>query len=118
MGKRKSQSKQRWDIARVLTLLGALLALVGFAIGLVQSAMVQEWISILYQFIGIVISILVLIQVEIVKTKIDVPFKWWMLLIFVCIQAAMAGLTAYYSLAGLGVLLEVIAVILLLINAM
>ncbi|WP_371802559.1 hypothetical protein [Candidatus Lokiarchaeum ossiferum] len=118
MGRRKSQSKERWDVARILALIGALLALAGFAIGIYTSASNQAWLDVLYQLIGIVISILVLIQVEIVKTKFDVPFKWWMLLIFVCVQAAMAGITVYMNLAGLGVLLEVVAVILLLINAL
>lgn len=118
MGNRKSQSKQRWDVARILALIGALLALAGFALGIYTSASSQNWLGVLYQFIGIVISIMVLIQVEIVKTKLDVPFKWWMLLIFVCVQAAMVGVTDITSLAGIGVLLEVVAVILLLINAL
>jgi hypothetical protein len=118
MGKRKSQSKQRLDVDRVLALLGALVALGGFTYGLFMVAIAGEWLDVLYQVIGIVISILVLIQVKIVKTNLNIPFKWWMLLIFVCVQTVMAELTPYLSFAGLGVILEVIAVILLLINAM
>lgn len=120
MGKsRRSSSGSQWGLARTLAMLGGVVALVGFGIGFVQEILNDvNLIGMLYQFLGIFVSILVLFQVGLIKGKMNIPLNWWMLLIFVVLQAIFAGLVSIVSIAGLGILLEVIAVILLLINAM
>ena len=129
MGRRRSSSHERWDIARVLTLLGAVCGLVGYGFSLFNSIIALNITGILLALLCIIISILILIQVRLVSSsKLDIPFNWWLLLIFVCIQAiiinsigvfaAATGMNDLAGIAGLGLLLEVIAVVLLLINAM
>jgi len=122
MGKRRSSSHQRWSIARVLAVLGGLVALAGFAYGFFLNIIDLNVLGLVWQALGAVISIFVLIQMQLVKSKIDIPFNWWMLLIFVCIQAIAASELGqsmnFVSITGLGLLLEVIAVLLLLFNAL
>ncbi len=122
MGKRRSSSRQRWSIARVLAVLGGLVALAGFAYGFFLNIIDLNVLGLVWQALGAVISIFVLIQMQVVKSKIDIPFNWWMLLIFVCLQAITASELGqsmnFVSITGLGLLLEVIAVLLLLFNAM
>ena len=112
------------SIARVLAIIGAIVAIVGFVYSMVQfiisSPPMSELIKILWYVLGILISIFILIQAGMIKSrKINIPFNWWMLLIFVCLQAVMIALESIYiSIAGLGLLLEIVAVILLLINVL
>lgn len=119
--KSRSSSTSRWSLARSLAAIGGLVALVGFAINLVQIIISNfDVVAMLYALLGIVLSIFVLLQVQLVHTrKIAFPFNWWLLLILAILQGIIAGLSGpVVSLIGLGVLLEVIAVILLLINAL
>ena len=122
MGKRKSSSRQRWSIARVLAVLGGIVALAGFAYGFFLNIIDLNVLGLVWQALGMVISIFVLIQTQIMKSKIDIPFNWWMLLILVSLQAILTSelgqSMSFVSITGLGLLLEVIAVLLLLVNAM
>ena len=129
MGRRKSSYSERWDIARVLALLGAVCGIVGYTFSVYNNVLVGDIAGILLSLVCVIISILILIQVRLVRSsKLDIPFNWWLLLIFVCLQAiiingigvfsAATGLNNLAGIAGLGLLLEVIAVILLLINAL
>ena len=122
MGKRKSSSRQRWSIARVFAVLGGFVSLAGFAYGFFLNIIEFNPLGLVWQALGAVISIFVLIQMRLIKSKIDIPFNWWMLLIFVCLQAFLASELGqsmnFVTITGLGLLLEVIAVLLLLFNAL
>jgi len=106
----------------VLAVLGGLVALAGFAYGFFLNIIDLNVLGLVWQALGVVISIFVLIQMQLIKSKIDIPFNWWMLLILVCLQAIAASELGqsmnFVSITGLGLLLEVIAVILLLFNAL
>ncbi len=120
---RKSSSRDRWDFARILALLGALVALVGYIIGMVSITedFVDAIVTILMQLIGVIISILILFQVKIITSrKIDIPFNWIVLFVFVCLQAVLfaVGRLDPVAISGLGVFMEAVAVVLLLINEM
>ena len=117
----RSTSTSRWSLGRALAAIGGLIALVGFAISLVQSLIqTVDLIAMLYALLGMLISIFVLLQVQLVRTrKLEIPFNWWLLLILAILQAILLGLTGpFVDIAGLGILLEVVAVILLLLNAL
>ncbi|MCF2138694.1 MAG: hypothetical protein K9W44_01400 [Candidatus Lokiarchaeota archaeon] len=116
---RRYSSTSRWGLARALAALGGLIALVGFTIGIVNS--MSNTINItamLYSLAGIIVSIFVLLQVQLVKNqKLAIPFNWWLLLILIILQAIIARMIGpFISIAGLGLLLEVIAVIILIIE--
>ena len=74
----------------------------------------------LYSLLGIVISFCVLLQVQIIRSwKLEIPFNWWMLLILAILQAFCANATSgIVDITGLGILLEIIAIILLLLSVL
>jgi len=102
----------------MLTLIGAILALIGWfmqIIGTVQNGISDtDLVPILYDILGIVISIFILSSLGYVSTKTFIPFEWWMLLIFVIIQALFGSIGL--SILGIGVILELIAAIILLVD--
>jgi hypothetical protein len=119
--KSRSSSTSHWSIARTLAAIGAIIALVGFAIGFVEGFTPNVRLpSILYALVGIIVSVFVLLQIDLVQSwKLNIPFNWWLLLIFVVIQAVVSGAAeTIVGLAGLGVLLELIAVIFLLVDVL
>ncbi len=129
MGKRKSSTQERNSIPRIFTVLGAIMTLVGYGVGLVNSILALNAVGILVSIACILIACLVLIQVNLIKSKkFDIPFNWWMLLLFIIIQAVIANfnvaLTSLVlsielgSFLVLGLLLEVIAAIILIFKAL
>lgn len=127
--RRRYSTTDRWNIARILTLIGAILTLVGYGFSLFNSIMNFIVEGIIISLVCIIIAIFVLIQVRIVDSfRITVPFNWWMLLILVCLQAFLANFAVPFAgmvtasnlggFIGLGLLFEVIAVIILLIDAL
>ena len=122
MGKHKSSSRQRWSLARVFATLGGVVSLAGFIYGILLNILALNPLGIVWQALGGVISIFVLVQMDLLKSKLDIPFKWWMLFLFVCLQAILVSELGqsmnFVSITGLGLLLEVIAVLLLLFNAL
>jgi len=117
-----TSKNKNYGAARTLAVLGALVAIAGFIWGLINvissgGNFESIFLDIITQLIGIIVSLFVLISTGFIRKdkKSRVPFNWWMLLIFVCIQAWMTSYASFYSLASLGMILEVIAVIILLI---
>ena len=115
-------ANKNYGAARTLAVLGAIIAIAGFIWGLIivlgsGGNFETVFINIVTQIIGILVSIFVLISTGFIRKdkKSHVPFNWWMLLIFVCIQAWMTYYASFYSLTSLGIILEIIAVIILLI---
>ena len=93
MGRKNSSYSDRWNIARVLALVGALVTIVGYImsiVGIISSNF--DIIALLWQIFGVVISLLILIQTGAVKKRNHhrIPLNWWLLLIFVCLQAIFA----------------------------
>ena len=112
---RRVRRTKNYGAAQTLTTLGGIIALIGFILGLVGSA--PNIVGMLMNLIGIVITVLILISTGLIKSrKTYVPFNWWVLLILAVVQIILNG--SYMNLVGLGVLLEIIAVVLLLIDAM
>ncbi len=100
------------EIARVLALIGSIVALIGWILQLIGG--ITNIPGDVYAIIGIIISILILASLGYVKIKTFIPFTWWMVLIFAIIQAFLG--VGWIGLTGLGVILEIIAAIVLLIN--
>lgn len=116
---------KNYGAARTLAVLGAVIAIAGFIWGLItvissSGNLETLFLNIAIQIIGIIVSIFVLISTGFIRKdkKSHVPFNWWMLLIFVCIQAWMTYFTSFYGLATLGIILEIIAVIIMLIDVL
>ncbi|MHA1610727.1 MAG: hypothetical protein ACTSYU_01635, partial [Promethearchaeota archaeon] len=104
-----SSSTSSWSLVRTLTAIGGLFSLVGFALSLVHSLIpTVNLTSMLYALLGIVISLCVLLQVQIIRSwKLEIPFNWWMLLILAILQAFCANATgSIIDITGLGILLE------------
>ena len=114
----RSKSSERMNFARVLAGLGAIIAMVGFVIGSYEAILANDIVGILLQLVGAIVSILVLIQTGFIKKWRKIPFKWWMLLTFVIVQVLLNDYTNLVGLTGLGILLEVIAVLLILITVL
>lgn len=114
----RHSSYRHSSIARMLTLIGAILALIGWImqiITIVQNGISDnDLVQILYCILGIVISIFILSSLGYVSTKTFIPYEWWMLLIFVIIQALFGSINL--SILGIGVILELIAAIILLVD--
>ena len=111
--------------ARTLAVLGALIAIAGFIWGLItvvgQGGNFETiFLNIITQIVGILVSLIVLISTGVIRKdkRSRVPFNWYMLLIFVCIQAWMTSFGTLLSLSSLGIILEIIAVILMLIDVL
>ena len=122
MGKRKSSSRQRGSLARVFATLGGFISLAGFIYGIFLNILALSVFGIVWQALGGVVSIFILIQLKVVKIKLEISFKWWTLLLFVCLQVILISELGqsmnFVSITSLGLLLEVIAVLLLLFNAL
>lgn len=106
------------SIARTLTLIGAVIAIIGYIISLISAISPFNLLAIAIGIIGVIISVLILSSIGSVKTKSKLPFTWWMLLIWVIVQALIInyiGSNNFFSLTGVGVLFEAIAMVLLLI---
>jgi hypothetical protein len=117
----RSSNTKYSSIARTLTLIGAVIAIIGYAISIISIIESFNLLVFAIGVIGIIISILILISVGSVKSNTKIPFTWWMLLIWVIVQALIINYTGsnnFYSLTGVGVLFEAIAMILLLIVAL
>ena len=117
-----TKKNSNYGAARTLAVLGALIAIAGFIWGLITvvstaGSFESIFLNIVTQLVGILVSLIVLISTGVIRKdkKSRVPFNWWMLLIFVCIQAWMTSFGTLLSLSSLGLILEIIAVILLLI---
>jgi len=111
--------------ARTLAVLGALIAIAGFIWGLItvvgQGGNFETiFLNIITQIVGILVSLIVLISTGVIRKdkRSRVPFNWYMLLIFVCIQAWMTSFGTLLSLSSLGIILEIIAVIIMLIDVL
>ena len=120
-----TRRNKNYGAARTLAVLGAIIAIAGFIWGLINvissgGNFESIFLDIVTQLVGIIVSIFVLISTDFIRKnkRSHVPFNWWMLLIFVCIQAWMTSYASFYSLASLGIILEIIAVILLLIDVL
>ena len=110
-----------YGAARTLAILGAIIAIAGFIMGLITviglgGNFETILLNIITQIVGILVSLIVLISTGIIRKdkRSRVPFNWWMLLILVCIQAVMTYFGIILGLASLGIILEIIAVIILL----
>ncbi|MHA1673062.1 MAG: hypothetical protein ACTSYI_05490 [Promethearchaeota archaeon] len=117
----RTSTTSSWNLARTLTAIGGLVALIGFALELIQSLVPSvNLTSMLYSLLGMLISFCVLLQVQIVRTqRFEIPFNWWMLLILAILQAFCANATSsIVDITGLGILLEIIAIILLLLSVL
>ncbi len=117
-----TRKNKNYGAARTLAVLGAIIAIAGFIWGLITvlgsgGNFEAIFINIVTQVVGILVSIFVLISTGFIRKdkKSHVPFNWWMLLIFVCIQAWMTTFGGLLSLSSLGIIVEIIAVIILLI---
>ncbi len=117
-----TRKNKNYGAARTLAVLGAIIAIAGFIWGLITvigsgGNLETLFLNIAIQLIGILVSIFVLISTGFIRKdkRSHIPFNWWMLLIFVCIQAWMTSFTSFYGLATLGIILEIIAVIIMLI---
>ncbi|MHA1512200.1 MAG: hypothetical protein ACTSRX_10835 [Promethearchaeota archaeon] len=111
--------------ARTLAVLGALIAIAGFIWGLITTItsggnLETIFLNIAIQIIGIIVSIFVLISTSFIRKvkRSHIPFNWWMLLIFVLIQSWMLSYTSFVDLSSLGIILEIIAVIIMLIDVL
>lgn len=106
------------SIAKMLALIGSILALIGWVMQIIYTVQngigENDLMAILYDILGIIISVFILSSLGYVSTKTFIPFEWWMLLIFVIIQALFNSI--WMSIVGLGVILELIAAIILLVD--
>ena len=117
-----TKKNKNYGAARTLAVLGGLIAIAGFVWGLITvissgGNFESIFLNIVTQIVGILVSLIVLVSTGFIRKdkKSRVPFNWWMLLIFVCIQAWMTSFGVLLSLSSLGIILEIIAVIILLI---
>ena len=117
-----TRKNKNYGAARTLAVLGAIIAIAGFIWGLITvigtgGSLETLFLNIAIQIIGIIVSIFVLISTGFIRKdkRSHIPFNWWMLLIFVCIQAWMTSFGDLVSLSSLGIILEIIAVIIMLI---
>ena len=122
-----TKENKYYDIARAFAVLGATFAILGFIWGLIKvissgGNFESLFLNIVTQIVGVLVSILILISTDFIrkfKYKMNrIPFNWWMLLIFACIQAWMTFYAYLLSLATLGIILEIFAVILLLVDVL
>ncbi|QEE15147.1 hypothetical protein DSAG12_00970 [Promethearchaeum syntrophicum] len=120
-----TKKTKNYGVARTLAVLGGIIAIAGFIWGLITVVtnggnFESIFLNIAIQIIGIIVSIFVLISTGFIRKdkKSHIPFNWWMLLIFVLIQAWMTYYTTFMGLATLGIILESVAVILLLIDVL
>ena len=120
-----TKRNKNYGAARTLAVLGALIAIAGFIWGLITvistaGSFESIFLNIITQLVGILVSLIVLISTGVIRKdkKSRVPFNWYMLLIFVCIQAWMTSFGTLLSLSSLGIILEIIAVILMLIDVL
>ena len=115
-------ANKNYGAARTLAILGAIIAIAGFIMGLIEviglgGGFETILLNIITQIVGILVSLIILISTGIIRKdkKSRVPFNWWMLLILVLIQAVMTSFGIILGLASVGIILEIVAVILLLI---
>jgi hypothetical protein len=120
-----TRKNKNYGATRTLAVLGALIAIAGFIWGLITvigtgGSFESIFLNIVTQLVGILVSLIVLISTGVIRKdkKNRVPFNWSMLLILVCIQAWMTSFGTLLSLSSLGIILEIIAVILLLIDVL
>ena len=108
-------SSKYYSTARALTIIGAVCIIIGSIWGLTMA--VPTWQSILIALGMIFINLLILDATGVVNIRIHIPYKWIWLLVLVIIQALLAGYGHFtvMSLTGLGLLLEIVAIIILLL---
>ena len=106
----KSSSYTSW--AKVLAVIGAVLAVIGIAMTYTTDLM-----KILLNTLAILCSIVIIMQTRKGKTRSGFCFVWWQLLVFLCLQVILISYGAGFSeLAVLGIALEAIADILLILR--
>lgn len=100
--------------ARTLTIIGAILVIVGEIFRMVNDY--DHFQSLLVGILLIFISLILLDATGVINISIHIPFRWFWLLVVVIIEAVIAGFgTSFISITGLGIVLEIIAIILLLL---
>ncbi len=99
-------------IAKLLAVIGSVLAIIGIVMSFTADAL-----AIVMNILGILCSIVIFMQVGLIKKKIKLKFVWWQLLIVVCVQAILMSYGGSFGELGIaGVVLEAIACILLIIK--
>ena len=102
--------------ARLLIIIGSILALVGAIIDLINAAggggnfRVEHVVG---PIVVIVISFLIFIALGILKSrKVQIPLNAWVMLIFVILEIVISG-AALFSILGFGIILEIVGTTLL-----
>jgi hypothetical protein len=109
-----THSGSYYSTARTLTIIGAILVIVGSIVGMFSSTPTLE--SVIGGVILIIISLVLLDATGLISIRLKVSFTWVILLVLVIIQAVVTGFTLnVVSFVGLGLLLQIVSVILLIL---